>query len=972
MSPTRLSRLARSLRPLLLVGLFWVIHPRTVGAPPGDDFANPIQVSGERWLQAISATNATAEPGEKSHYSASTYLSGNPKLVPVPPRSIWLNWNAPRSGVAQVLISRRAPLNPQLQRNELRPRLVIYLNPTNVSLAGRISGTRFGTSPQQLTRFPVTEGANYRFVFSSTLEWDGDYWVALTMDDTNAPPNDNFAQAQTLPVDQPAGTFSLEHATLENSELGFGFFKFVYSYYSMTFNAFLTDVSAVPRGGSSVWFRWVAPRNGGYSITTSAPGAIPQLAVWRLNGTQIQTVSNLAPVVRIENGGNQIRGNAYSYWADPWYSETATAAIRAQAGDEFWLQVDRVSIAPDPLWQIFPSIDPYPQNEALINALTNHTLGVISISSTAPNDSFAAAVPVTLAATDTLSNSGATLEPGEPLMTGLTDAHGSFWWTWTAPNTGVFLVENLEADAFRGEFLPSLQLLNTDAVRSNQFFGTFTATAGETLHIRSLVTPSDTYRLVDPVPRILGAAINDDFQQAIAVTESGDYLSLSQLAGTLTQESGEMDAPDLGNSGSAWFKVPARGDRKVVVSPELISQSSPSSAAHQILRFFVGSDLASLVEISPETTADFGAIFKLAGGQQYYAQLQRNVTQWRSPYYGSLRVLPRHDQFANRLPVTGNSLYFGYYSDGPMLSAEPGEPQHAGLPARHSLWFEWTPSATGPLLGDFTAPPGSRLAIYRGSELHSLQPVAAVISSIANQAVRFHLAVTNREKLQLALESDSAPGSVSFQRALDHDSLDTPWEFLGSVAGLVGSPASTDAQERLLIPDASLGVVWHRWIAPAAGNYSLEIMLTGVRPRADLILPRVAIFSGPDRSQLSPVPTEALTQFTGRKLVSFQAEAGQTFYFGVIPQNYDLLRYDLGLLGTVPRSISLQLQFNRDPLVPADFSPNGRFVHRLERSGDLMNWEPVEWLDIYSNPLVTPAKHLYPTGNTFLRIVSPQ
>ncbi len=969
MSTTRLLSLARTLRTLVAAGLIGLASGHATAAPPGDDFANPIQVSGERWLQAFTATNATAELGERSHYSASTYPTGNLKLVPVPPRSIWLNWTAPRTGVAQVLLSRRVPLNQQLQWNEFQPRLVIYLNPTNVSSVARISGTRFGVSPQQLTRFTVTGGFNYRFVFSSTEEWDGDYWVAFTMDDTDAPPNDNFAQAQTLPVDQPAAIFSLGHATLEDNEPGFGTYPVVFTFYSMTFNAYMRGLYPSPRGGSSIWFRWVAPTGGGYSITTSAPGAIPQLAIWRKNTAGAQTVSNLVPVLRIENGGNMIRADN---WPDPWYSESATAAIQAEAGAEYWLQVDRASIASYEDAQIFPFIDPRPPGGGSMNSLTNHTLGVISISPTAANDSFAEAVPLTDSTIDTFANAGATLEPGEPPTDGMPGNNGSFWWTWTAPNSGLFLIENLPAEVFRGDRLSNLQLLNTDAVRSNQIFGTFAATKGETLRLRTLVPPSESLRITPAVPRILGAATNDSFLQATPLRRNGDYFYLAQPAGTLTRETGEVVDSAVGLGASAWFKMPASEDVRIVAPPEVVPPSDPASAARQVLRIFKGNDLSGLAEISPETITPWGAVFRLPGEQEYYMELQRNVARWQHADYYNFRVLPRHDQFENRLPVAGTQLWLGDYVNGPLLSAEPGEPPHAGQPAQHSLWFEWTASGTGPFLADFTAPPGSRLAVYRGSELRSLQPVAGVISSNETQALRFHFSVTNGERFQLALESDYYPGRLFFQRALAQDSLASPEDLLSSATGMPGTPASTDLEERLLIPDSPYGVVWNRWVAPTAGRYSVEIMLTSVRPRAGLLLPGISIFSGPDHNRLSPVPTEALTQFTGRKLVSFHAEAGQACYFGVVPQSNEPLRYDLGLLGTAPTGTSIRLQSDHDPMVPVGFSTNGRFVHRLERSANLTDWEPVEWLDPLNASGVTPARHLYAAGNTFLRVVSPQ
>jgi len=954
-----------------------------LGGPPGDDFGSPIEVSGERWLQTISATNATAEPGEKSHYSVATYnSSGNLTQVPVPPRSIWLSWNAPRSGTAQVLLSRQGPLNQSLKGLQLRPRLVIYLNPTNISSATRVNGTRFGDSPQQLTRFSVTEGANYRFVFSSTEAWDGDYWVALTMNETNAPPNDSFAQAQPLTADQPAAMFSLDHATLEQNEPGFGAFQYLFTWFG-NFGR-IDDIGGSPRGGSSVWFRWVAPAEGGYSVVTSAPGAIPQLAVWRHKALESQSFTNLTLVKRIENGGNDIQYHTYypcdqcspqySYSSTQWRSETATASVYARAGEQFWLQVDRASKAPTGEAQIFPSIDPYPSGEGWIgwmNALTNHTLGVISITKTANNDSFADALPLVSVQPAKFFNAGATFEPGEPVPAGIPDSWGSFWWTWTAPRTDLFLVENLAADVYRGDSLDRLQLLNSNAVRSSQFFGTFTAVAGETLRIRSLAAPSDNQTVVNPVPKILGRAGNDDFRSAKEAAVQGSYVELSQSSGALSLEPAEPLASAGEVTGSAWFKLPAGNYLKLVVDSNVVRSPGAASSPGQFLSFYEGTDLANLAEVLPEAVTPSGTVFKLPGDRPHFVRLQRDAAHWRSPLSSYLRVLLLNDQFANRVPVQGYTLNLGSYYDGPLLSAEPGEPPHAGQPALRSLWFEWTAFPSGPLLGDFTGPAGSRLAIYRGNELRSLQPVAGAVVTAANQTVRFHLAVTNQEKLQLAVESDTGPGTLIFQRALAQDSLDTTEELQRSATGLFATPASTDAEERLLMPNSPYGVVWNRWTARTTGTCSVELMISGVRPRADLPLPGFAVFGGPDRKNLKSVPVEELKQFVGRRLLQFQAEAGQVFYFGVAPRS-ESLRYDIGLMGSNSTQGGISLQHHVDPKVPIGFSTNGRFLHRLERSSDLTNWESEEWLDIYGNATVIPADHLYPASNTFLRIVGPQ
>jgi lysophospholipase L1-like esterase len=90
----------------------------------------------------------------------------------------------------------------------------------------------------------------------------------------------------------------------------------------------------------------------------------------------------------------------------------------------------------------------------------------------------------------------------------------------------------------------------------------------------------------------------------------------------------------------------------------------------------------------------------------------------------ALAVPPPNDDFANaqNLGTGSTASPSGTNVDA---TAQPGEPDHAGLPATASVWYRWTAPANGGVLIDTCGSDfDTVLAVYRGSALNSLTPVA--------------------------------------------------------------------------------------------------------------------------------------------------------------------------------------------------------------------------------------------------------
>ena len=87
---------------------------------------------------------------------------------------------------------------------------------------------------------------------------------------------------------------------------------------------------------------------------------------------------------------------------------------------------------------------------------------------------------------------------------------------------------------------------------------------------------------------------------------------------------------------------------------------------------------------------------------------------------------PANDNFANRQTI-GPALPATASGTLEAASAEPGEPDHIGFGtgAEWSIWYQWTPSATGPVRVDTCGSEAAvRPAVYTGTAVGSLTQVA--------------------------------------------------------------------------------------------------------------------------------------------------------------------------------------------------------------------------------------------------------
>ncbi len=113
--------------------------------------------------------------------------------------------------------------------------------------------------------------------------------------------------------------------------------------------------------------------------------------------------------------------------------------------------------------------------------------------------------------------------------------------------------------------------------------------------------------------------------------------------------------------------------------------------------------------------------------------------------------LPANDAFTSRSRILGAQVALSAYNYS--ATAQAGEPAHAGAPASRSTWFTWTAPANGDVTIDTLGSTfDTRLAVYRGDTLNSLQLVAEHASEAGKKFSRVRLVVNAGDVFQIAID----------------------------------------------------------------------------------------------------------------------------------------------------------------------------------------------------------------------------
>ncbi len=472
-----------------------------------------------------------------------------------------------------------------------------------------------------------------------------------------------------------------------------------------------------PQSGqiNSVWWSWTAPATETVNINTIGSNFDTWLSVY--TGSDLP---NLTLIGFDDQGGgnntsllslNAIAGETYQIAVDGWLSNTGQIAL---------------NIAPPP----------------------------------PPNDNFANQIPLTgETATTTGSNRGATGEVGEPAQSGPIN---SAWWSWTAPNSGIYNIDTRGSNfdtwlsVYTGSALPNLTLIGVDDDSAGNLASlvSLNATAGTTYRIAvdgySSATGAIQLNIAPPPPP------NDNFANRIALT--GDT---ANSTGTNTGATGEVGEPaQSGPINSAWWSW-------TPTSSGLFQINTRGSGSDTYLSVYDGSDLANLTLIGADddgggklaslvnVNAKAGTTYQIAvdGWSNTTGPINLNIAP--SP--------PPNDNFANRIALTGATANATGTNTG--ATGEVGEPAQSGQ--LNSVWWTWTAPTTGNYTFD-TLGSGydTYLSLFTGSDFSSLALVAADDDAGGNFASLISLNAIAGETYQIAVDGySSATGPIQLNIA---------------------------------------------------------------------------------------------------------------------------------------------------------------------------------------------------------------
>ncbi|WP_421789113.1 S8 family serine peptidase [Hyphobacterium sp.] len=266
---------------------------------------------------------------------------------------------------------------------------------------------------------------------------------------------------------------------------------------------------------------------------------------------------------------------------------------------------------------------------------------------------------------------------------------------------------------------------------------------------------------------------------------------------------------------------------------------------------------------------------------------------------------PPNDNFANALPLTQISQQIEATTI--RASKEIGEPNHVSSGGA-SVWWQWTPPASGPARISIPAASfDTMLAVYTGTQLGSLTPVASNDDSGGTLRSQVDFAATAGTTYMIALDgfngaNGTATLDIQITGAPANDNLANAMMLTGANGAVVvtNHNATLETGEPQHGTGAGGASIWFSWRAPADGSVRFATLSNGV---ADL-----AVYAD------SPFAGSALIQ--GRNIVAFNATNGTLYTIALDGPGGDTGTFHLSwLMESVPGH-----------LVRAAMLPNARSI----------------------------------------------
>jgi hypothetical protein len=551
---------------------------------------------------------------------------------------------------------------------------------------------------------------------------------------------------------------------------------------------------------------------------------------------------------------------------------------------------------------------------------------------TAPaNDNFAS--PVVLSGDDAVrlgdTNVGATLETGEPTTIGGTDVDASVWYRWTAPADGQVRIDTLGSTfdtvlgVYTGSAVGSLtEIASNDDWNDLTSRVTFAATNATIYQIRVAGFQGATGTIDLHLHRLLPPA-NDNFANAIVLSGT----TASRTADTndaATLEAGEpATVAGATASASVWYRWTAGANGQLRID-------TLTSDFDTLLAVYTGSAVGSLSEVASNDNGKdgFTSLVALAvtNGTTYQIRVDSSLGS-SGTINLHLRELvtgppPANDAFATPVVLSGqNASRAGDTNVNATLEA--GEPTTvASAPAGTSVWYQWTPAASGTVTIDTTTSNfDTLLAVYTGSAVGTLSTLSSSDDEVGlTSSVTLFVTAATVYKIRVdGYGGDAGTINLHLNEVLPpaNDDFANAIALSGRSAVRTGDTnvgATLEPGEPTTVAGEPSGVsVWYRWTAPVSGSARIDTITSNF----DTLL---GIYTGGAVNALTVVASDDQSGGSDTSAVTFAITAGTIYQIRV-----DGFFADTGL-------VNLHLVTAPDPPTALSTIPNSGLVN--------LSWTP--------------------------------
>jgi Divergent InlB B-repeat domain len=814
------------------------------GAPLDDDFADATTIAAEP-PEFTHGTNlrATAEPGEPDH-------AGEPA-----DHSVWFDWTPAKSGPVIVTTCEAS--------SKLDSVLAVYTGSSLNALtpvASNDDALRPGPSIEcglgnSEVRLEAVAGTEYKIAVDGAGGTVGGFNLRFH----GRPANDSFATPTVLPANRNVGTGQDTNrlATAEPGE---------------------PDHADEP-ADHSVWFSWTPTESGPATanVCPTSPEGLFETVTAVYTGAAVDALTPVAssaaePDLTCASEGSQAKFQATA-------GVTYLIAVDGKGGSEGSFQLDIEG----------PTI----------------------------NDSFAHAQSLGTGTSgwNGGNNRSATAEPGEPDHAGDSVGH-SLWFTWTPAASGPVTVSACPSGAFSGA--PTLAVYTGSAVNAltpvaadgggGSFCGPeasqveFEASAGTEYKIAVDATGGGggLFSL-----QAQGVPLNDNFAAAQSI--GGEPLFASGTTRFATKEPGEPDHAGDPGGHSVWFTwTPTKsGPVGIDACPGLMEGPFRSGGGvDALLAVYTGESVTGLSEV---TSARGGLVaepvncdlegrdgatqarFDAVAGTTYRIAVDAAAGA-EGPFTLAFERGATNDEFSAARTLEGALPLYGSV-DNRFATKQVGEPDHAGDPGGHSVWFDWTPTASGPVYVSTCTTQGSLdtlVGVYTGSTVGALTPVASSddgaparercrstdsgveVDAVAGTTYRIAVDGKGGSVGTSGLEIEGAPADDDFEHPTSLGATKTNTRLVSNRF------ATVQPGEPLHAGVAGGHSIWFKWTAPRSGTYDVDTCGSAI----DTLL---GVYTGSAVNALTPVASndDAGGECSPGSRVVFDATEGAVYRIAI-------------------------------------------------------------------------------------------